>query len=227
MSQTRSVDCANASSWRAHAARRNRTKNASLTGFSGSGNLDVVGDKAPKEGGVDRRTVITAVGVGAGVVAVGALGVAVSSRKTDPQPVADEEHGEDAPPTADAEVLALFGDLTSSALEGRWSIARLYGVHMGAIPVVLQTEQGKRFQVDILRRDAQGPESVGATNRLSLFIANSGSGTEPTDEQQGLGVIALARALARREQAGARIPALLTMGERRASYPAGIYSVLV
>lgn len=198
-----------------------------MTGFSGSGTLDLVGDKAAKEGGVDRRTVLTAVGIGAGVVAAGALAVAVSSRKTNPQGAADEEHGDDAPPAADAEVLALFGDITSGALAGHWTIARLYGVHMGAIPVVLQSERGEPFQVDILRRDAQGPEGVGTTATLSLFIANSGTGTEPTDELQGLGVIALARALERREQAGARVPALLTMSERRASYPGGIYSVRV
>ncbi len=181
----------------------------------------------PKEGIVDRRTVLAAVGIGAGVVAVGALGAAVSSNKTNPQRAADKEHGDDGPPAADAEVLALFGDLTSGALAGRWTITRLYGVHMGAIPVVLQAEQGKPFQVDILRRDARGPEGVGTTATLSLFVANRGTGTEPTDEQQGLGVIALARGLERREQAGARVPALLTMSERRASYPGGLYSVLV
>lgn len=99
---------------------------------------------------------------------------------------------------------------------------------MGAIPVVLRTDAGLRFQVDVLRRDRRGGGRLGVANTetFSPYLANRGDGRTATDEDQGLGAMALAEVLARREAACAPAPALLTMDERRARHPVGGYSVL-
>jgi len=179
-----------------------------------------VGNEAPKEGVVDRRTVLAAVGIGAGVAATGAIGSKVTGSNGDTRP----RH---LPPPQDAAVAELFGELNEGARIGRWTVKRVYGVHLGAIPVVLQPDAGEAFQVDLLRRDADGPAGVGNTPSLSLYVANRGDGAAPTTEENGLGAMTLANALAERERAGAQVPSLMTMRERLASYPDGIYSVPV
>ena len=179
-----------------------------------------MGNEAPKEGVVDRRTVIAAVGIGAGVAATGVIGSKITGSDGDTSP----RH---LPPPQDDAVAALFGELNEGARVGRWTVVRVYGVHLGAIPVILQPDDGEAFQVDVLRRDADGPAGVGNTPSLSLYLANRGDGSSPTTEEHGLGAMTLAHALAERERAGADVPSLMTLRERLASYPDGIYSVPV
>jgi len=131
------------------------------------------------------------------------------------------------PPDPDGQVRDLFGDLGAGGALDKWKIEQVHGVYFGAIPVVMSTAGGTKFQVDVLRRDAAGPDGVGNTDSLSLFVANKGNGADKTDEDQGLGAIALAQALAAREQSGAAIPGeLVTLKQRHEKFPDGGYSVL-
>lgn len=129
---------------------------------------------------------------------------------------------------AGPEVLALFGPIQPGTRIGRWTVRAVHGVRMGAIPVVLASEEGEEFQVDVLRRDnAPGaPAAVGQARTLSVFVVNGGSGSTATLEEQGLGAMALAEALARREDEGAAVPALLTLRERTARFPRAVLRVL-
>jgi len=128
---------------------------------------------------------------------------------------------------AGPEVLALFGSLRPGSTVGRWTVAALHDVHLGGIPVVLSTADGERFQVDVVRRDCSpgAPAGVGNTASLSVFVLNDGDGSKATHEEHGLGAMALAEALNRREAEGAAIPQLLTLAERQSRFPRGVYSV--
>jgi hypothetical protein len=77
----------------------------------------------------------------------------------------------------------------------RWTVVAVHPVNCGAVPVVLATADGRRYQVDLLARDPSGPAGVANTERLSLFVANQGDGRTATDEEQGLGAMALAEHL--------------------------------
>lgn len=133
------------------------------------------------------------------------------------------------PVPAGPEVRALFGGIREGMTIGRWRIVAIHDVRMGAIPVVMSAADGSTFQVDVLRRDRTrfGRSGVADTSSLSLFLSNGGRGSTPTMEEHGLGVMALARALAWRESHGAAIPPLLTWNERRILFPGGEYRVLV
>ena len=128
-------------------------------------------------------------------------------------------------PKAGPDVAAYFGDVAPGAQIGRWKVVAVHDVHMGAVPVVLATRAGKRFQVDVLRKDAQGPRGVGETGSVALFVSNGGRGSLRTSEEQGRGVLALAAALAIREQHGARAPNLLSHADRSQQHPNGGYRV--
>ena len=75
-------------------------------------------------------------------------------------------------------------------------------------------------------RDSAGPRPVGETPACAVFVSNQGDGTRETDQESGLGAMALASALAQREAAGAKPPpTLLTLRERSEKYPQGAYGV--
>lgn len=162
---------------------------------------------SPPRSGLRRRHWLVAVPLG--LVAVGVLGYRWSRSGS----AADDE----APAF---ESIAPGHDL------GRWTVVRVGAVHLGAVPVVLQTRDGQRYQVDVLARDPQGPPGVAQTERLSLFVVNSHAspqddGQRPTDEEQGLGAMALAHALARE----APPPGLLTLRQRSDQHPNGSFAV--
>ena len=163
----------------------------------------------PLDRGLDRRTWL--VGVGAATVAVGA-GLGCDSADGNAQ-------GGKLPP----EAVALMGDLRPGVAVERWQIEAVHPVRHGALPVVLSSADGRRYQVDVLARDPKGPQGVANTSALSLFVANRGDGGTPTDEDQGLGAMALARALAPRESAGAKL--LGTFTQRAAAHPDGSFAV--
>ncbi len=108
----------------------------------------------------------------------------------------------------------------------RWTVVAVHPLHLGAVPVVLSTADGHRYQVDVLARDPQGPEGVANTERLSLFVVNShvaedDDGLRRTDEEQGLGALVLADALVGEVD----VPGLLTLSQRQRQHPQGAFGV--
>lgn len=101
-------------------------------------------------------------------------------------------------------------------------IITIYPVTFGALPVVLESKDGNRFQVDVLARDTGGPQGVGNTEHYSVYVSNRGDGGTSTDEIQGLAAMALARVL---EAEGASLPSLLTMRGRQDAHPDGTFGV--
>lgn len=110
---------------------------------------------------------------------------------------------------------------------GRWRLVAVHPVKFGAVPVVLETRTGERFQVDVLARDRRmgAKRGVAQTRHYSLHLANVGRGAKPTLEEHGLGVIWLAALLRARE--GTRQPArLLTLRDRLVRFPTGRFDAL-
>ena len=101
-------------------------------------------------------------------------------------------------------------------------------VKLGAVPVVLESRRGERFQVDILRRDrsVRARRGLAETREYSLFLLNRGRGDTPTQEDHGLAVLWLAALLRPRERAQPAL-ALLTQRERTQRFPRGKFNALV
>lgn len=119
-----------------------------------------------------------------------------------------------------------FASLAAGRRLDRWTVVRVHPVHLGAVPVVLATEAGQHYQVDVLARDPAGPDGVATTPALSLFVVDvqaspDSDGKRPTDEEQGLGAMMLAQAL----QAEAPPPGLLTLAQRQQQHPRGSFGV--
>jgi hypothetical protein len=173
---------------------------------------------------VARRKVLQGLGIATGVALAGS-----SSRKAEARPMGAPSPTPSAPVAPlSAEVQAFFGPLQPGSSVDRWQIVAIRGVQMGAIAVVMATAAGARFQLDVLRRDraAGAPAGVGNSPSLSVFVSNRAQGNTATDEEQGLGAMALADALAQRESEGATVPALLTLGERTARFPRAVFDAL-
>lgn len=111
---------------------------------------------------------------------------------------------------------------------GRWRVISVLPVKLGAVPVVLESRHGERFQVDVLRRDrsARARRGLSETRGYSLFLCNRGQGDTPTQEDHGLAVLWLAAFLRPREHAQPVI-ALLTQRERTQRFPRGKFNALV
>ena len=127
--------------------------------------------------------------------------------------------------SAGTEASAFPSLVPGQALE-RWKLVRVHSLHLGAVPVVLETESGQRYQVDVLARDPGGPDGVASTDALSLYVVDvqadrQTDGSRPTDEEQGLGAMVLAQAL--REEAPPS--GLLTLAERQQQHPHGAFGV--
>jgi len=96
--------------------------------------------------------------------------------------------------------------------------------HAGAVPVVMRTPGGERFQVDVMRRDPRGPSGVAETAHFALFIANRGDGATRTDEAQAHAARALAGWIAAREGEASPLE-LLSFRERHRAHPEGVFSL--
>jgi hypothetical protein len=118
----------------------------------------------------------------------------------------------------------LAGQLRPGATLGRWKVVAIHPEQFGAVAVVMATEDGRRFQVDVLRRDASGPDGVANTSKLSLFVSNRGDGQTPTDEEEGLGALVLAEALEPYEDHD-DFRGLSTLAQRNAAHPGGSFGV--
>jgi hypothetical protein len=108
-------------------------------------------------------------------------------------------------------------NLTDGTRVERWTIVEVGTVEGGGVAVSMATESGERFQVDVLARDDAAP-GVARTASLDLYLCNQGDGHKRSDEEQGLGAMALARALE-----GVSVPGLLTLRERSARFAGGAF----
>lgn len=152
-----------------------------------------------------RRTVVAGLAVAGAAVGAGAL---VKNRD------ADEAAG--AP-------IAVSSLEPGTVLPGtQVRVIAVYPVTLGALPVVLETHAGSRYQVDVLARDPSGPQGVGNTEHFSVYVANSGDGGTSTDETEGLGAMALARVLEASEN---DLPQLMTLRDRETEHPKGTFGV--
>lgn len=127
----------------------------------------------------------------------------------------------------DGEAHALQELLPQGLRFGRWRVVAVHPVKHGAVPVVLACRDGRRFQVDVLRRDRhpQAKRGIGETRHYALFLANNGRGNTPTNEEQGQGLLWLA-ALLRPRESRLRPGALLTQRERVRMFPRGRFDVV-
>lgn len=132
-----------------------------------------------------------------------------------------------ATPAPDGSDHALRELLSEGLRFGRWRVLAVHPVKYGAVPVILGTRTGERFQVDILRRDRRtgSKQGVARTRHFALHLANVGRGVTPTREEHGLGLVWLAALLRTRER-HVEVPALLTLRDRLARHPTGRFDAL-
>lgn len=128
----------------------------------------------------------------------------------------------------DGERHALHELLPEGLRFGRWRVVSVHPVKHGAVPVILESQSGRRFQVDVLRRDRhpQAKSGVGETRHYALYLVNNGRGSKPTLEEQGMGLLWLA-ALLRPRESRIRPTQLLTQRERVRMFPRGRFEVMV
>lgn len=99
---------------------------------------------------------------------------------------------------------------------GPCRLARLLPVERGALPFELSDTLGHVFVVEVHRHDPQAP-GIARAGSCDVFLVNGGTGATATDETRGLGAMALASVLARREAAGrplAELPQLVSIRQR-------------
>lgn len=128
----------------------------------------------------------------------------------------------------DGERHALHELLPEGLRFGRWRVVAVHPVKHGAVPVILESQRGRRFQVDVLRRDRhpQAKAGVGETRLYALYLANQGRGSKPTQEEDGVAMLWLA-ALLRPRESRLRPSQLLTHRERVRMFPRGHFGVLL
>src|SRR5688572_21793224 len=106
---------------------------------------------------VTRRRILRGLGIGAGI----AVAVPVTRgiqrghevMNEGPPPYAGSHRETPAPAVLDAAVAEFLGPIAPGAVIDRWSVRAVRGVHLGAVVVLLETETGSAFQVDVLRHD--------------------------------------------------------------------------
>lgn len=168
--------------------------------------------------------------VGVGTVALGAaVGVPrlieLQASADGPAESVDQPVAHVLPATDD--VRALFGALREgSAISTHWRLESVHAVRAGAIPVVMSTIYGGRFAVEIFRDEADGPTPIARAQGLALHLFNRGDGSSRTAELNGLGVMALGRALEERRAEGAPLPpGLETYRARTSRDPHGVFDI--
>jgi hypothetical protein len=153
-------------------------------------------------------------------VAKHAVGAAKTAAAAPPPPADPWLHARAAVPPASREPDQpdpFLADLVGRDL-GPYRVDYVGAIERGGIPVILAIG-AHRFRVDVLRVDPSDPTTgIGVAGSAAVYLRNGGDGTTATDEQQGLGAMALAHEILRREREEGRVPspALLTRGERDA-----------
>lgn len=130
-------------------------------------------------------------------------------------------------PKADAAVLAGLGIRPGADIYG-YKVVSVYGLYLGAIPVVLQDKTGEHFQVDVCAKDGSlmAPRAVAHAGGFSFFLANGGDGRLASHESHGLGAMAMAQYLDRQGTTGS-VEGLLTLQQRNEAHPNGAYTISV
>jgi hypothetical protein len=161
--------------------------------------------------GASRRQILKVAGVtGAAVAAVVATRVAQRPARAQSKEKAEKTS---ASPKAAPDFLA---DLTGKML-GAYAVRSVGPIDRGGVPVILANANGEAFRVDVLRAEPLSAAGIGVVSTVSVYLRNGGDGRTLTDEERGLGAMALAEELARRSRNGEKPPAaLLTMSERAA-----------
>jgi hypothetical protein len=107
----------------------------------------------------------------------------------------------------------VFVDLTPGTMLGACSVVRVAPIVAGGVPVTLRAPGGVEFDVDVVRHDDVTP-GVARAGALAVFMKNGGKGSTSTIEEHGLGAMALASWLERREALGFPVPSLMTLRQR-------------
>ncbi|PCC66709.1 hypothetical protein SAMN02745121_00561 [Nannocystis exedens] len=117
-------------------------------------------------------------------------------------------------PSAAAPLADLVGPV------GEWRVEQVLPLVGGAVPVLMRTPEGKRFQVDLMRAEVDGPRAVAQAGEVALYLANGGAGDRPSAAVEEQGARALAQRLTQlaAERGAPAIPGLLTLSERLASH---------
>ena len=104
--------------------------------------------------------------------------------------------------------------------QGTWRVEQVLPVVAGAIPVLLRTPDGGKFQVDVLRSEAGGPRAVAQVGPLALFIANGGDGATPSGGAEARGARLLAARIEHMagETGWPEVHGLMTLSERLAAH---------
>ena len=163
-----------------------------------------------------RRDLLKTMGASAAGLALVA-GVSKTAKAPAPSTAAAPPEGPEAPQQDLDQPDAFLSDLVGREL-GPYRVDHVGAIERGGIPVILATA-GHRFRVDVLRVDPADPVTgIGFAGSVAVYLRNGGDGTTATDEQQGLGAMALAAEILRREREESRVPPskLLTRGERDA-----------
>lgn len=147
--------------------------------------------------------------MGAAAVAVPSLASAGTPNRWD-----SPEEAAAVPALSAADLLA---PLAVGSQLATWRIERLGRLFAGAVSVELSDASGERFIVDICARDSGvgAAEPPARTERCDLFVANEGSGHDPTHEDHGLAAMALAE-IVRSHEHHADLSGLLTLQSRLA-----------
>lgn len=138
---------------------------------------------------VTRRDLITWLGVGA--AATPAL-----AGKGEPDPAAPN-------------VTPFRGLEAGMTLFQVWSVEAVYGPTHGAVAVHLR-DGAELFRLNVLKRDDAGPQGVGQSKSLAVYVCNHGG---PTAEREGQAAKALASWLEHYEATGLPVPQLQTLRE--------------
>jgi hypothetical protein len=162
--------------------------------------------------GASRRQILKVAGVtGAALAAV--VGPRVATRRAAPPA---KVAATAAPPPSPAQAQEFLAGLGGKKL-GAYAVQSIGAIDRGGIPVIMTNASGESFRVDVLRADPFGSPGIGIASTVSVYLRNGGDGRTVTDEDRGLGAMALAKELARRSRKGEKPPAaLLTMSERAA-----------
>lgn len=131
-----------------------------------------------------------------------------------------------AAPAAPSALAALVPMVASMALPlEAVRIVEVLPLHLGALPIILEHE-GDRFQVDVLRREADDDAGVARSEHLSVFVRNGGDGSVETGRTRELAARALLIALENAGTASDLSDALLTHRERARRHPDGAFAAL-
>src|SRR5258706_8060676 len=88
------------------------------------------------------------------------------------------------------------GPLQAGSKFGRWTIDAVHPVQNGALCIDVHGDDGHRFTLEVMARDASplAGRPPAFTEALAIYVCNGGDGWLPTAEEQGLAAMTLASA---------------------------------